>query len=141
MSDKTQLAKIWDKVGICASGLCLVHCLVTPILLIIFPGAKIMLGDNEIVHSIFAIFVVLSIGVAVYPTCKEHGHKDIIISAVLGVIFILGGIFLHETLSETMTHIMTIIGSIFLIIAHLKNMKVRHGKCDSDSNDHCHSSH
>ncbi len=132
MDNRTLSDKIWDKIGICASGLCLVHCLATPILLLVFPTLKITLADNHLFHEIFAVIVVSSILLAVYPHCKRHGHTDIIAIAFAGVAFVLSGLFMHD-LPLAISHTITIIGSILLIIAHVKNMKVRHGKCESDN--------
>lgn len=132
MSEKTMSTKIWDKIGICASGLCLVHCLATPILLLVFPATKIALFDSHLFHEIFAIVVVSSIMLAVYPHCKKHGHMDIIKIALIGVVLVLSPIIFHD-LPIYATHGLTISGSIFLITAHIKNMKVRHGKCETET--------
>jgi hypothetical protein len=128
--------KVWDKVGICASGLCLVHCIATPVLLLLFPASKMSFLGVEIVHEVFAVVVVASILIAVYPTCRKHGHKDIIAIALAGVAFVLSAIFMHDFMSENISHGLTILGSAFLIWAHVRNMKVRHGKCASKT--HCH---
>jgi hypothetical protein len=132
MNDKTMTDKIWDKIGICASGLCLVHCLATPILLLLFPATKIALFNSHLFHEIFAVIVVSSIMLAVYPNCKKHGHTDIIGIALIGVVLVIVSIFSHN-IPLVVSHTMTVIGSIFLITAHIKNMKVRHGKCEPET--------
>lgn len=139
MEERTMVNKIWDKVGICASGLCLIHCLATPILLILIPASMFTNIHFEITHQIFAVVVTSSILLAVYPTCKEHGHYDIIGLALIGITLILCAVFFHDYASETVSHGTTVIGSIILITAHIKNMKIRHGKCESDSQ--CSSDH
>jgi hypothetical protein len=131
MNEKSMSTRVWDKIGICASGLCLVHCLATPILLLLFPATKITLLDSHLFHEIFAVIVVSSIMLAVYPHCKKHGHTDIIGIALIGVVLVIISIFSHD-LPVFVSHGMTIVGSIFLITAHIKNMKVRHGKCASE---------
>jgi hypothetical protein len=133
--------KILDKIGICVSGLCLIHCLITPFFLILFPSIKLAFFHHEAFHQIFGVVVVSSVLMAVYPQCKKHGHKDIIAWAIAGVLFIMAGIFLGHDLGEEIEHGLTIFGSILLIVAHIKNMKVRHGKCESKSscdNEHSH---
>lgn len=129
------LNKIWDKIGICASGLCLVHCLLTPILILAFPSYNFSAAKDDSIHEIFAVVIIISLMMAVYPTCRKHGHKDIVVFAALGIILILLGTFLHS-LPETLSHIVVIAGSISLIIAHIKNMRVRHGTCESHCDDH-----
>ena len=125
------MKRIWDKLGICASGLCLVHCIATPVILILFPTIKVAFIGHEQFHQIFGVIVVSSVMAAVYPQCHRHGHKDIIAFAMVGVTFILAGIFLGHDLGQPYEHLLTITGSLFLITAHLKNMRIRHGKCES----------
>ena len=124
-------AKFWDKLGICASGLCLIHFLATPIVLLIFPSLKLFFLDHHTIHETLAVIVVSSVLVAVYPQCKKHGHKDIIAWAIAGVFFILLAVFFGHDFGEEAEHGFTILGSILLLIAHIKNIKVRHGKCES----------
>ena len=137
MEDRTMINKLWDKIGICASGLCLVHCLATPLLLIFFPTSLFADIHFELTHQIFAVIVTSSILIAVYPTCREHGHYDIIALAITGIILVLGAVFSHEIIGDNFSHGITVLGSIVLIIAHIKNMKVRHGKCDTEAESHC----
>ena len=129
MTEKSMTTRMWDKIGICASGLCLLHCLITPIVLILFPASQLSFFADEWVHKAFGVLVTLSILAAVYPHCKKHGHKEILTLAIIGVILILTPIFFHD-INIHLSHISTVAGSIVLIIAHIKNMKVRHGKCE-----------
>lgn len=125
----TSMNRLWDKMGICASGLCLIHCLTTPILLVFYP-VFLTTETHDFVHEILAFVVVASIMIAVFPKCHKHGHYDIIAIATAGVLLVIGGLFLHESTFFWATFV-TSIGSIFLITAHFKNMKIRHGKCES----------
>ena len=132
--------KFWDKMGICASTICLVHCLLTPIILLLYPASDLLFIESEIVHQVLGIIVISSALFAVYPHCHRHGHKDILAYAFLGAGFILIGIFAHD-FPEYIGHGFTILGSISLITAHLKNMRVRHGKCETDHTHDHHSHH
>jgi hypothetical protein len=132
MNRGTALNKIWDKIGICASGLCLIHCLATPVLLLIFPAFKISGDEHGHVHEIFGIVVIASIMLAVYPNCRKHGHYDIMAISLSGMVLVLAGIFIHD-LPLIASQVVTVLGSILLITAHIKNMKVRHGKCQSET--------
>lgn len=124
--------KFWDKLGICASGLCLIHCLATPIVLMLFPTFKLAFLEHHAIHQILAVVVVSSVLIAVYPQCKKHGHKDIVLWAILGVFSILLAVFFGHDLGEEIEHTVTIAGSILLLIAHIKNIRVRHGKCEAN---------
>ncbi len=127
--------KFWDKMGICASTVCLIHCLATPFILILYPASDLFFIESEIVHQVLGLIVISSALFAVYPHCHRHGHKDILALAFSGAFFIILGIFSHD-LPEYMSHGFTILGSIFLISAHVKNIRVRHGKCESDHTHH-----
>lgn len=135
IEEKVMATKFWDKLGICASGLCLIHCLATPVLLLLFPTFKLAFLEHHAIHEILAVLVVSSVLIAVYPQCRKHGHKDIIAYALIGVFLILGAVFLGHDIGEEAEHIMTIFGSLFLLFAHYKNIRVRHGKCETTSCD------
>lgn len=135
---RTKMNRVWDKIGICASGLCLVHCLATPVLLLFYP-LFLHTEMHESVHEILAFVVVASIMIAVFPKCHKHGHYDIIMIALIGMFLVIGGLFLHET-SLLFATITTSFGSAFLIYAHYRNMRIRHGKCESKVSS-CSSNH
>lgn len=121
------MSKLLDRFGVCASTVCLIHCLATPLVILFFPGVKGIF--NEEAHEVFAVIVVTSIALAVYPHCKRHGHKDIIALAFAGVAFILSAIFFEDSMHLAFHYGLTTLGSVLLILAHLKNIKVRHGSC------------
>lgn len=128
MKENTEDTRFWDRLGLCASVLCLIHCLLPPLLLLFLPFHKIAFLEAEIIHDTLALVVITSILIAVYPNCKKHEHLDIVGFAFLGVFFIIGASLL-TSFSPVVHSIFTILGSIMLITAHVKNIKVRHGKC------------
>lgn len=135
MKNTQESSKIWDKIGLCTSVLCLIHCMVPPLLMIFLPFNSFSFLEAEGVHSILSIIVVISIIVAIYPTCKKHEHLDIVIFASLGILLVVGATFMAHHF-ERLHIVLTMIGSIFLIIAHVKNIKVRHGKCNIKTSCH-----
>ena len=125
---KRKNSEIIDKIGICASSLCLIHCISTSLIIFGLP----LLGHNflshELFHDIFAVVVVVTVVIAVYPHCHRHGHKDIVAFAILGAALVLAGVLMHDFI-ELPADIITILGSVSLIFAHYRNIKVRHGTC------------
>lgn len=124
------MKKIMDKFGICVSSLCLIHCLLTPVFIILFPSLTSTIIVDESLHIIFAVLVIFSVIIAVYPQCRRHGHKDIIAYALAGISLIVLSFVLEDTLGHEGHIGLSILGSISLIIAHIRNIKVRHGKCE-----------
>ena len=117
--------KIWDKIGISVSGLCLLHCLATPIVLILFPATSFSWLENEIIHQVFAIMVILAAVMAITPHRNTGRNKDIIVMALMGVFFILSAMFLLHDHGALYEILITAIGSMLLITAHYKNLKIR----------------
>lgn len=132
MKDNIEDNKFWDKLGLCTSTLCLIHCVVPPILMIFLPMNTFSFLKAEFVHDILSVIVIGSIILAVYPNCKKHEHLDIIGYAFLGVFFIVAASF-AANISNLLHVSLTMIGSLFLITSHVKNIKVRHGKCSSNT--------
>lgn len=120
--------EIIDKIGICASSLCLAHCIMTALMIVGLPFLGQNFLNHELIHDILAVVVVITVVIAVYPHCHKHGHKDIVAFAVLGATLVLAGVIMHDSV-ELPADLFTILGSISLIFAHYRNIKVRHGKC------------
>ena len=127
------VAKMLDKIGICASSLCLIHCLTTPLVIVLFPGLLHSLNLTHEIHAIFAIVVITLALSAVLPHCRKHGHKDILAYALGGSGTLVLSLVFHHAIGDTLHLILSIAGSILLIIAHLKNIRVRHGKCTTET--------
>lgn len=121
------MSKLLDRFGVCASSLCLIHCLLTPLVIFFVPGIKGLFTEGA--HHFFAAIVVAPIALAVYPHCKRHQHKDIIALAFAGAGCVLAAIAFEAHMSLAWHYLLTTLGSICLIWAHLKNIRVRHGNC------------
>lgn len=124
------MGKILDRFGVCASTLCLIHCLATPIVIFFFPHMTGIFSEHT--HELFAIVVISVVAIAVLPHCNKHGHKDIVLIALTGTSLIVAAIVLEGTLPLVLHYGLTMVGSAFLIWAHLKNIKVRHGNCSHE---------
>lgn len=62
-----------DEAGLLVSGLCLVHCLAMPLLLMLIPAVGAALSD-PFVHRLLAVLAVLSIAVALL-TSRNSVHR------------------------------------------------------------------
>lgn len=79
-----------DRVGVAASVLCAIHCAAAPILLIALPSfGKIWAHPAS--HILVAIFVVPLAIFSIRKGYQTHGKRWILISASLGIFFVLGG--------------------------------------------------
>ena len=74
---KTQ--RLLDRLAIAASGLCVLHCLVTPLLLILIPVIASTNVSDGVFHKIMLVFVLPLSAAALLLGCRRH--KDWIVLA------------------------------------------------------------
>ena len=122
-----------DKAAIGLSLLCVVHCLVTPIAIVMFPALGATFLEGETFHYVLLFLVVpislFSLGLG----CRKHGHRDILLLGMSGV-FLLCLIILvgEETLGELGEKLSTVAGAVVVASAHFRNFKAcQDKKCHS----------
>lgn len=117
-----------DAAGVALSLACGVHCLLTPILLLVLPS----LGEafhNPIVHKGIAIGVTAVAAFALWRGYRRHRHALPLVLGTIGVLTVWGALAIpHETHDHDHFHlpagtIVTLIGSGFLIAGHLLNIR------------------
>ncbi len=112
-----------DVLGAWLSVLCMIHCFL-PILLVAF-GASVGLSHvaesvhEEWMHVALLTPIILILAISLPKAYKRHHNRNPAILAVLGVITLTVAIIIGDT-TET---VLTIIGSVFVISAHLINRK------------------
>ena len=112
----------WDKLGICVSAICVVHCVVTPIIFLALPIAHAAFHLEEIIH--IAIFFIASFVAffAMYRGLKTHHKRGPMVYMLIGLTFLgIVSLILHDHLQLYQESLLTIVGSCFLIRAHLLN--------------------
>ncbi len=146
MKFTTLLSQKSDNMGIISSVLCLIHCLLLPIVVSAISVAKNHVHDHhdhahghshapefslmsyETLDYVFWIFSLL----AVYYSMRQTTHRGIKLSFVgAGLLFTMGILFSH---SLPFGHAWSYAGSVCLIATHYYNMRfckhcaVAHGK-------------
>jgi hypothetical protein len=123
----TQKSNYSNLLGAAASGLCAVHCAVTPLLFAAKPILEHAAGDQGHAHGspLWAafdyVFLVLSF-VAVWYSVRNTNHR--ILKRVLWIswcVFATGILF--EAFHLPYGHWLMYGGSIVLVVAHLKNFQ------------------
>ena len=112
-----------DAVGILASGLCLVHCLLTPFVFVAHSGIT-MIGDGQAFwwKSLDLIFLVLSY-FAIRRSIKTTSKPSIKYAFWASWLFLVG-IIINEKLEVIpLPEEMIYIGSLSLVILHFYNLK------------------
>ncbi|GEM_PF-253525 len=129
----TEKTDRWNKIGIVLSGICALHCLITPVLLFAIP----VLGgffENSWFHIILALGV-LPVGLFAFWKGYQHHRKISILGfGLMGMTFIISAALVpHEWVEWKEIDVVTVIGSLFLISAHILNQRAC--QCDSHRNN------
>mgnify|MGYP001373688266 CR=1 FL=1 len=113
-----------DKAAIGLSVLCVVHCLVTPIAIVMFPALGATFLEDESFHYVLLFLVLPTSLFSLGLGCRKHGHRDILLLGIFGL-FILSLILLvgEETLGELGEKLSTVVGAVVVASAHFRNFK------------------
>ena len=121
------MQKIIDNLGRTISSVCAIHCLILPAIFIIAPYS--FLASHEF-HEALIYFILPCAAVAFILGCRKHGDVKVAIMGTLGVILLGSSLLFHEIFhaeehsEELITVLITISGSIMLILSHLRNRKL-----------------
>lgn len=133
----SQALETWfDKLGVWLSGLCLIHCVGTVVLIAALPMLQFDEHLHESFHIILAVVLPLVALIAFIPGFRRHHDKRVIALGVLGVALIIyGAAEPYNGLEHTMIAVVTSLGSLALITAHMRNRRLN--KCNHPHHAHC----
>ncbi len=111
-----------DTLGIAASTLCFVHCLLTPVLLAASPALAHLLPGEESTHRALAIGIAVLGAVALLRGLRLHRRLRILWLLLAGLACISVGAWFGDRLPSHAAEIaVTLAGSALLITAHRLN--------------------
>jgi uncharacterized membrane protein YjjP (DUF1212 family) len=134
LSEKSATASVlWDRFGVGVSTICAIHCLFFPVLISILPMTTFLPALHDWAHPVFIITLIP----IVYFASRRSHYDTKIVSLLTGgflvvVVGWLGGHLLFGYLFET---IVTLIGSVVLIVGHWFNYR-HHRVCKNHSHKH-----
>jgi hypothetical protein len=121
-----------DGMAVAMSVVCIVHCLMTPVLVTLFPiVAGTVLADHQF-HAFLLILIVPTSAVALYLGCRRHRNGLVFSLGLSGMIILAVVAFSGpEGLTVTGEKIATGFGGIILASAHILNFRrCRELSCD-----------
>lgn len=111
-----------DQIGIWASGLCVVHCLLMPVVLSLSAVSAHFLPSEERTHRVLAISIACIGALALVKGYRRHKKRRIPLLMAIGLAFIFGGAWYGDHLPSHAAEVaITLIGSGFMIAAHRMN--------------------
>lgn len=122
----------WDSFGIAVSGVCVVHCLMLPVvlsLLPLWPAAEVF---HAWLHPIFALILVPTTAIAAVTGFRKHRQRSIVVILAAGLAVILSaGVLGHAAPGATLETALTVAGSALLIGGHWRNWRA--ARCCDES--------
>ena len=114
-----------DGLAISLSFLCVVHCLFVPSFIILAPSFLTFSFNNELTHY---LILILAIPISLYALIsgyKAHKKISFLFFGLLGLSILLIAVLSGEVIfGEFGEKGLTLLGSIIVVFAHFKNLKV-----------------
>jgi hypothetical protein len=118
--------QIWkercDVFGVGISGLCLFHCLLSPLVFVLFPAAEAYVPGDDATHHAFGLIVIVIGTIAFFRAYALHRQPIVLGLLIIGMTVLVIGTFGHHFIrKESLSAILVMIGSFVLVAAHLLN--------------------
>ncbi len=125
----TPIAAILDRLGICVSTVCLVQCLVLPVLVVVTPLASLgFLGEEAFHFALLAVILPIAL-IAFALGYRTHRSGPVLAFGVAGLAAVAFAALAHDLLGPLGTALVTSAGGVALIGAHLRNLRLRRNIC------------
>ena len=85
-----------DKLSICLSLCCILHCIALPAIILMIPSFASLWINNEKVHVVLVLFAVPISLFAMAKSLRVHHNYKCISLAVIGLSLLVGAIFMHD---------------------------------------------
>lgn len=124
-----------DGLAIAMSVACVLHCLMLPVLVVLFPIlGSTTLGDDNF-HGLLLFLIIPSSVVALYMGCRQHGDGSVLGLGIAGLTILTAAAVLGpEALGLDGEKALTGLGGTVLAIGHWKNFRrCRTRRCEEQS--------
>lgn len=119
-----------DRIAIGLSGLCAIHCAVTPMAVILFPVLSACVGSDELFHALLLVLVVPSSVVALALGCRRHRDVRVLGLGTAGLAVLVVAVALGHV--EYWERRMTLGATALMVMAHARNYRL----CRRDGCEH-----
>ncbi len=111
-----------DKLAITLSSVCVLHCFLTPLLLLILPSLAVFGLDSEWFHRWMVVGVLPISLYALTLGCKQHKNYNFFALGLLGMILLVAALFVEDALfGEYGEKVLTLIGTVIIATSHYFN--------------------
>ena len=126
---QTKIRRLGDYTSISLAGICVAHCFLMPVVLILFPVVGSTFVFEEIFHEFMLLLVIPASATAIFLGCRRHKDSNVIMLGASGLGLLLAGAFMATGYGE---YIFTFIGAFIMISGHLRNFRLcrKDGCCE-----------
>lgn len=114
-----------DSLGVVASSLCIIHCLVLPLAVVALPALGPQVIHDDSTHFVLAFFVTMFCLLAIVPGYMRHNDRNVLFVMSIGLSMVLFATFIAgHALGESWEVPLITIGNLLVVGAHLQNRKL-----------------
>ncbi len=114
-----------DRLAIGLSGVCAIHCLISPLILVALPVAAGTWLGGESFHLWLLLFILPLSTTALTLGCRRHKDMAMMPLGVAGMALLILAVLLGtEWLGEGGERVLTLAGSATLIAGHMRNFRM-----------------
>ncbi len=114
-----------NNLAIGLSALCVIHCLATPLLLVLLPSLAALQLDNEAFHSWLLAGVIPTSLFSFFVGCKQHQFYRVIIIGICGLLFLISALLVEGFENgEMLEKILTVAGASIVALGHYLNFRL-----------------
>ena len=124
--------KILDRLAIVAAALCAVHCLLTPLLIVLVPILASTLTADEGFHRLMLLWVLPTSALAWGLGCRRHGNRSVLLLGLAGLAILIGvALWGRALLGESAEKVATVAGGLAISAGHWRNYRLcRDAACE-----------
>jgi hypothetical protein len=117
--------RVLDRFAVAASGMCALHCLTTPLLLVVLPTLTSTILADETFHRLLLILVLPTSVIALSFGWRRHKDSIVVALGSSGLLQLsVTALWGHALFGEPAERISTVIASAVLSASHLRNHRL-----------------
>ena len=125
-----------DKAAVGLSLMCVAHCLLMPIAIVMLPALSAIFLADERFHSILLFLVLPTSLLALTIGCRKHRRVEIVLVGLAGLLILFSVLIIgEESLGKFGEKATTVFGALIIAFAHVRNfMLCRRYDCNTEGN-------
>ena len=114
-----------DKMAMSLSLLCALHCLASPLIIVMLPTLAALQFDGEAFHLWMVLAVIPTSVYALTMGCKQHKHYRLLGLGLFGLLFLLSAVLAGEDIiNDFWEKALTVIGAATIALGHYWNYRL-----------------